>query len=103
MSQAKRAAENFVRDQLRPEDLAAVYQLDLSLRPVSGVTSNASDLTRAIERVTWMAASSLQDEIAESVLSNSSRGFASSMKGRLSNFSTNAARSSTGASTSTRP
>jgi VWFA-related protein len=74
MNQAKRAAENFVRKHLRTDDLAAVYQLDLSLRAISGITSNADEIARGIEKVTWMAASSLQDDIAESVLSYASRG-----------------------------
>lgn len=91
MSQAKRAASSFVQRHLRADDVAAVYQLDLSLHPLSGVTSNASELSRAIANVTWMAASSLQDDIAESVLSSTSRGFAPSMKERLTNLSVNAA------------
>jgi VWFA-related protein len=91
MSQAKRAAATFVRTHLRPDDVAAVYQLDLSLRPLSGVTSNASELTRSIEKVTWMAASSLQDDIADSILSANSQGFAPVMKSRLTGLSVNAA------------
>lgn len=90
MNQAKRAASAFVRAHVRPDDLAAVYQLDLSLRAVSGITSNPDELAQAIDKITWMAASSLQDDIAESVLSYGSKGSNPLMKDRLSNLSVNA-------------
>jgi VWFA-related protein len=91
MNQAKRAASGFLRAHLRPDDLAAVYQLDLSLHAVSGVTPDANELARAIDKITWMAASSLQDDIAESVLSSNQGSFAPVMKERLTNLSVNAA------------
>jgi VWFA-related protein len=91
MNQAKRAAASFFRAHLRPDDLGAVYQLDLTLRAMSGVTANAEDLARAVDKVTWMAASSLQDDIAESVLSSNQGSFGPHMKERLTNLSVNAA------------
>jgi VWFA-related protein len=91
MSQAKRAAAKFVQTSVGPNDLAAVYQLDLSLHAVSGVTSNTDDLVEGINKVTWMSASSLQDDIAESVLSYGSTGSAPYMKQRLGNLSVPAA------------
>jgi VWFA-related protein len=91
MNQAKRAASKFARTHLGSDDLGAVYQLDMTLRPVSGVTSNADEIARGIDKVTWMAASSLQDDIAESVLSYSSTGAAPLMQQRLANLSINAA------------
>jgi VWFA-related protein len=90
MNQAKSAAVKFVRSHLRPDDAAAVYQLDLSLRALSGVSSNPDEIVGAIEKVSWMASSHLQDDIAESILSDSSRGFASTMKERLANSSVTA-------------
>ena len=89
MNQAKRAATNFVRAHLRPDDLAAVYQLDLSLRPMSGVTSNAEEIARAIDQVSWMSASSMQDDIAESVLSYGTASSAPLMRERLAGLSIN--------------
>jgi VWFA-related protein len=91
MSQAKHAASKFARAHLGPDDLAAVYQLDMTLRPVSGITSNADEIARGIDKVTWMAASSLQDDIAESVLSYSSTGATPLMQERLAKLSINAA------------
>jgi VWFA-related protein len=90
MNQAKRAAATFVRTHLRSNDLAAVYQLDLSLHAVSGVTSNVDEIARGIDKIAWMAASSLQDGIAESVLSSGSTGSTPLMKERLANLSVNA-------------
>jgi VWFA-related protein len=74
MSQAKSAAQKFVRAHTGPSDLVAVYQLDLSLRAISGLTSNGEATAKAIERVAWMPASSLQDDISESVLGYNSTG-----------------------------
>jgi VWFA-related protein len=91
MSQAKRAAADFVRASVGPDDLAAVYQLDMTLRAVSGVTSNIDQLVRGIDKVTWMSPSSLQDDIAESVLSSVSRGSAPLMQERLEKLSVSAA------------
>ena len=91
VSQAKRAAATFFRAHLRPEDLGAVYQLDLTLRAMSGVTANADDLARAVDKITWMSASSLQDDIAESVLSSTMSSNQAYARGRLSNLSVNAA------------
>ena len=91
MNQAKRAAANFFRAHLRPEDLGAVYQLDLTLRAMSGVTANTNDLAHAVDKVSWMSASSLQDDIAESVLSSEMTSNQAYSRGRLSNLSVNAA------------
>ena len=91
MNQAKRAAAKFVQSSVGPDDLAAVYQLDLSLHSVSGITSNTSDLVNGIDRVAWMSPSSLQDDIAESVLSYGSTGSAPFMRERLGNLSVTAA------------
>ena len=91
MNQAKRAASKFVKTYLRPEDLAAVYQLDLSLRAVSGVTSNTDELVRGIDKITWMSGSTLQDDIAESILSSTSIGAAPLMTERMGNLSVTAA------------
>jgi len=91
MNQAKHAATNFLRKNLRAADLAAVYQLDMALRAMSGVTSDVDELARSIEKVSWMAASSLQDDIAESVLSYGSTGSTPLMQERLGNLSVNAA------------
>ena len=91
MSQAKTAAAEFVQSHLRPEDLAAVYQLDLSLRAVSGVTSDVDEIVRGIGKVTWMATSSLEDDIAESVLSYGSTGATPLMQDRLANLSVSSA------------
>ncbi len=91
MNQAKRAAANFVKTYLRPDDLAAVYQLDLSLRAVSGVTANTDELVRGINKISWMSASTLQDEIAESVIGSTSIGAAPLMTERLGNLSVTAA------------
>jgi VWFA-related protein len=91
MSQAKHAAANFVQTSVGPNDLAAVYQLDLSLHAVSGVTSNKDDLVEGIDKITWMSPSNMQDDIAESVLSYGSTGAAPYMKQRLGNLSVPAA------------
>jgi VWFA-related protein len=74
MNQAKSAAQKFVRTHTGPSDLVAVYQLDLSLRAISGLTSDGEATAKAIERVAWMPASSLQDDISESVLGYDARG-----------------------------
>jgi len=91
MNQAKRAAAKFVKTYLRPDDLAAVYQLDLSLRAVSEVTANTDELVRGIDKITWMSASTLQDEIAESVIGSTSTGAAPLMAERMGNLSVTAA------------
>ena len=91
MNQAKRAAAKFVQTNLRPDDLAAVYQLDLSLRSVSGITADADEVVRGIDRVTWMAASTLQDQIAESIIGSTSIGAAPLMAERMGNLSVTAA------------
>jgi len=91
MNQAKIAAERFVRSSLRPDDLAAVYQLDLGLHPLSGVTANPDEIARSIQQVSWMAAASLQDQIAESVLAYGSTATAPLMQERLGMLSINAA------------
>jgi hypothetical protein len=82
MNQAKRAAASFLRAHLGPNDLAAVYQLDMSLRAVSGVSADVDELVRGIDKVTWMTPSSLQDDIAESVLAYGSTGATPLMQDR---------------------
>ena len=74
MNQAKRAASEFVRDRFRPGDVGAVYQLDLTTRAMSGVTSDRGELMRAVEKVAWMPASSLADQVNESVLAYEGMG-----------------------------
>lgn len=91
MSQAKRAAERFVRKHIKPTDVAAVYQLDLSLRPLSGLTSDPSELERAIEKVAWMPASDLSEGITESVVGGTMTPTAPYAKERLQNQATNVA------------
>src|SRR5262249_32154971 len=83
MSQAKKAAQSFAAKHLGPDDVAAVYQLDLSLRPVSGITSSKDEVARAIGKISWMSTSSLEDQINESVLSYSSAGNTPLMQERL--------------------
>ncbi len=68
MNRAKRAAREFVRADLRASDSAAVYELDMALRAESGFTSDPVELSRAIDKVTWMPASSFEDDMAESVI-----------------------------------
>jgi VWFA-related protein len=91
MSQAKKAAQQFAQRHLGPDDLAAVYQLDLSLRPVSGITSNKDEIARSIGKISWMSTSSLEDQISESVLSYTSSGNNPLMKQRLTEQAPNAA------------
>lgn len=81
--QAKRAALSFVRQRLRPSDTAGVYQLDTALRPLSGFTSDASELERSIARVTPLALSDLSDELVESVAAYRSRAGIHYMEQRL--------------------
>jgi len=87
MSQAKSAAQKFVRTHTGQGDLVAVYQLDLSLRAISGFTSNGEATAKSIERVAWMPASSLQDDISESVLGSSSTGLNPLAQERLTGLS----------------
>lgn len=89
MNQAKKAATNFVRSRFRSGDLGAVYQLDLSLRPMSGITSNRDELARGIDRVAWMPASSLADQVNESVLAYANQGNAAYQQERLANQARN--------------
>ena len=91
MSQAKRAAQGFARQHLRSNDLAAVYQLDLSLRPIAGFSNGSEDTARAIEKIAWRPGSMLQDEIADSVLSYSSTAGNAYMQQRLTEMSALAA------------
>lgn len=90
MNQARRAAQKFVDSRMTEQDLGAVYQLDLSLRPLTGVTADREELKRAIGKVTWMPPSSLRDQINESVLAYASQGNASVMKERLAGLAVNA-------------
>ena len=90
MSQARAAATKFIRTHLRPTDVAAVYQMDLSLRAVSGVTSDPEQITRAISKVAWMPASSLADQISESVIAYANESNRGVVQERLANQSLNA-------------
>ncbi|HEX4825055.1 MAG TPA: VWA domain-containing protein [Candidatus Polarisedimenticolaceae bacterium] len=83
MNQAKRAAQEFVRTRFRSGDVGAIYQLDLTTRAMSGITSNTEDLARAIDKVAWMPASSLADQINESVLAYEGIGSHDLAKQRL--------------------
>jgi VWFA-related protein len=87
MSQAKRAALQFVKSHMTARDTGAVYQLDLSLRPLSGITSDRGELEHAIERVAWMPASSMEDQIDESILGDATAAGKDYLKGRLENSS----------------
>ena len=89
MSQAKRAATQFVKTRFKDGDIGAIYQLDLSLRPVSGVTSDREELAKSISRVAWMPASSLADQISESVLAYANQSNVGVAEERLSQQSTN--------------
>ena len=68
MSQAKAAAIQFVRTKFRPGDIGAVYQMDLTLRAQTGVTSDREALASGIQKVAWLPPSSLADQVSESVL-----------------------------------
>jgi len=81
--QAKRAAIGFLRTRLRPSDVAAVYQLDTTLRGLSAFTSDVGALERAVERVTPLALSDLSDDLAESILAYRSRAGVRYMEERL--------------------
>ena len=83
MNQAKNAAQRFVRSHVGPRDLVAVYQLDLYLRALGGLSSNVDDSAKAIGKVAWRPGSTLQDDISESVLAYSSTGNNSVAKQRL--------------------
>lgn len=74
LSLAKRAAGRFVDRSLREGDLAAVYQLDFSLRALTGFQGDASEIRRAVDRIAWMPQSSFGEEIANSVLSSTTTG-----------------------------
>ncbi len=82
-NQAKRAAIGFVGRDLRANDITAVYQLDLALRPQCGFTTDVSEITQAIKGLTWMPSSSLSDQIAENVLAYRSRGGVDYVQPRL--------------------
>jgi VWFA-related protein len=84
MNQAKRAATEFVRTRMKPGDVGAVYQLDLSLRAVSGITADRDVLVRGIDKVAWMPATSLADQVNESVLAYESQANAGVAQQRLS-------------------
>ncbi len=73
-SQAKRAALAFVRSGLRADDIAAVYQLDLALRPQCGFTNDVGQIASAIHDLAWMPSSALSDQIAENVIAYRSTG-----------------------------
>ena len=82
-NQAKRAALGFVREDLRSQDIVAVYQLDLALRPQCGFTTDAGEITEAIRGLAWMPSSALSDEIAENVMAYRSRGGVNYVQPRL--------------------
>jgi len=82
-SQAKRAALDFVRRHLRADDIAAVYQLDLALRPQCGFTTDPGEIAAAISGLAWMPSSSLSDQIAENVIAYRSRGGVDYVQPRL--------------------
>jgi VWFA-related protein len=67
-NQAKRAALGFVRAHVRSDDLVAVYQLDLALRPQCGFTNDVTALSSSIHDLAWMPSSSLSDQIAENIM-----------------------------------
>jgi VWFA-related protein len=91
MNQAKRAAVEFVRTRFKSGDVGCVYQLDLTLRSLSGVTSDRDVLVRGIEQVAWMPASSLADQVSESVLAYTGQTNQSVARERLSQQSANVA------------
>ncbi|HEX6851573.1 MAG TPA: VWA domain-containing protein [Candidatus Polarisedimenticolaceae bacterium] len=85
LTQAKRAATRFVRENLRANDLAAVYTLDHALRPISPFSTNPEETVRAVEKVAWFESSTFSEQIAESILAYQSESAASRMQGRLQN------------------
>jgi VWFA-related protein len=91
MSQAKRAAASFVNSRMKSGDLGAVYQLDLSLRPVSGITADRDALVRGIDKIAWMPPSSLADQVNESVLAYTNQATAPYQETRLKEQSANVA------------
>jgi VWFA-related protein len=91
MNQAKRAATDFVRSRLKPGDQGAVYQLDLSLRAVSGITADHDALVRGIGKIAWMPASSLADQVNESVLAYTNQANQGYQQQRLQEQSANVA------------
>lgn len=90
MNQARKAAQRFVENRMTDQDLGAVYQLDLSLRPMTGITANRAELKQGIAKVTWMPPSSLKDQIAESVAAYAMQGNQSVMQSRLAGMAANA-------------
>jgi VWFA-related protein len=83
MSQIKKAAVSFARRHLGPDDLAAVYQVDMTLRALSGVTGDPAEVVRAIERVAWMPSSTFAEDVTESVLAYRSNAGIDYMPSRL--------------------
>lgn len=83
LTQAKRAAMKFVRENLTSKDLAAVYTLDHALRPMSPFSTNPDETARAVEKVAWFEASTFQEQISESILAYQSESAASRMQDRL--------------------
>ena len=70
-------------DHLQATDVAAVYQLDLSLRAVSGFSSDAGQVARGIRKVAWFPPSTFADQIQESILAYQSTMASRNMKERL--------------------
>jgi VWFA-related protein len=85
LTQAKRAATRFVRENLTSKDLAAVYTLDHALRPMSPFSIDPEETARAIEKVAWFEASTFQEQISESILAYQSESAAKRMQERLTN------------------
>jgi VWFA-related protein len=83
MNMAKKAAKDFVERNLGRDDMAAVYELQMSLRALSGFTADRDELALAIDRVTWMPPSVFEDELAEAVMSYRGRGSVPYTESRL--------------------
>jgi VWFA-related protein len=83
LHQAKRAAAEFVRTQLSPDDLVSIYKLDSTLRPQAGFSRDRAATAAAIEAIGWMPNEGFEDEIAESVLAYRSRAGAAVMPERI--------------------
>jgi hypothetical protein len=99
MNQAKVAATKFVRSQLRADDLAAVYQMDLRLHPLS-VTSNRDELASQEGHLDGRLGRRMAS-LVDSVLRLG--GQRAGDERQLAQLSINASNSSTGGSTCTGP
>ena len=70
-------------DHLDATDVAAVYQLDLSLRAMSGFSSDVGQVAGGIRKVAWFPPSTFADQIQESILAYQSSMASRNMKERL--------------------